>query len=94
MIGAFLFILIQLILIVDFAHAWNESWVGIYEESQSKWCYCSKAFFHLNLVVRGKNKNAYQNHDFELNPRTNSWFLICVNDVAKILFWDINIVRI
>ncbi len=42
MLGAFLFILIQLILIVDFAHAWNEAWVGNYEESQSKWWYCGR----------------------------------------------------
>ena len=36
MIGAFLFILIQLIFIVDFAHSWNESWVSKYEETESK----------------------------------------------------------
>lgn len=36
MIGAFIFILIQLILLVDFAHAWNERWLNNYEESQSK----------------------------------------------------------
>jgi len=36
MIGAFLFILIQLVLLVDFAHAWNERWLSNYEESQSR----------------------------------------------------------
>lgn len=40
MIGGFLFILIQLILIVDFAHSWAESWVERLEETESRWYYC------------------------------------------------------
>ena len=36
MIGGFMFIVIQLILIIDFAHSWAEAWVGNYEESGSK----------------------------------------------------------
>lgn len=36
MIGGFLFIGIQLILIVDFAHSWAESWVAKYEEDESR----------------------------------------------------------
>uniref|UniRef100_A0A8R1EKA9 Serine incorporator n=1 Tax=Caenorhabditis japonica TaxID=281687 RepID=A0A8R1EKA9_CAEJA len=38
-IGAFLFILIQLILIVDFAHGLAESWVAQYEDNDSRACY-------------------------------------------------------
>ena len=36
MIGGFMFIVIQLILIIDFAHSWAEAWVGNYEESGSR----------------------------------------------------------
>ncbi|MDP2437764.1 MAG: serine incorporator domain-containing protein [archaeon] len=36
LVGAGLFITIQLIYIVDFAHSWNESWVKKYEESESR----------------------------------------------------------
>lgn len=36
MIGGFTFILIQLVLIVDFAHNWADIWVGNYEETQSR----------------------------------------------------------
>ena len=36
LVGAFLFILIQLVLLVDFAHSWNETWVDNMEESGSK----------------------------------------------------------
>ncbi|ETN74193.1 TMS membrane protein/tumor differentially expressed protein [Necator americanus] len=45
MIGGFLFILIQLILIVDFAHGLAESWVDSYEESESRWCYAGLLTF-------------------------------------------------
>ena len=33
MIGGFLFILIQLVLIIDFAHSWAESWVSASTET-------------------------------------------------------------
>ncbi|KAK6037135.1 hypothetical protein COOONC_25360 [Cooperia oncophora] len=45
MIGGFLFILIQLILIVDFAHGLAESWVEKYEEDESRCCYAGLLFF-------------------------------------------------
>jgi len=36
LIGSGIFILIQLILLVDFAHSWTENWVGKFEETGSK----------------------------------------------------------
>lgn len=36
LIGGFAFIVIQLILLVDFAHNWADVWVGNYEETQSR----------------------------------------------------------
>ena len=39
LIGGFLFILIQVVLIIDFAHGLAESWVEQYEETESRGCY-------------------------------------------------------
>ncbi|CAD7081870.1 unnamed protein product [Hermetia illucens] len=39
LIGGLFFILVQLVLIIDFAHSWAETWVGYYEETQSKGWY-------------------------------------------------------
>jgi len=36
LVGGFLFILIQLVLIVDFGHSWAEAWHGNYQENESQ----------------------------------------------------------
>ncbi|XP_076623892.1 serine incorporator TMS1 isoform X2 [Colletes latitarsis] len=41
MIGGFLFIIIQLILIIVFAHSWADVWVGNYEDTESKGWYAA-----------------------------------------------------
>lgn len=52
MIGGFLFIIIQLILIVDFAHSWAEAWVGNYEETESRgWFFGLIGFTLLNYAI-------------------------------------------
>ncbi|KAB5586343.1 hypothetical protein PHYPO_G00000500 [Pangasianodon hypophthalmus] len=44
-VGSFMFILIQLILLIDFAHSWNEVWVRNAEEGNSKGWYFGLLFF-------------------------------------------------
>ncbi|XP_020278400.1 probable serine incorporator isoform X2 [Pseudomyrmex gracilis] len=56
MIGGFLFIIIQLILIVDFAHSWADAWVGNYEETESKGWYgalLGASFFNYAVSITG-----------------------------------------
>ncbi|XP_078275160.1 serine incorporator 1-like [Rhinoraja longicauda] len=50
--GAFCFILIQLVLLIDFAHSWNESWVGKLEDGQSKcWYTALVSITSLNYIL-------------------------------------------
>jgi hypothetical protein len=53
MIGAFLFILIQLVLIIDFAHGLAESWVGQAEESDSRTCIAGLITFTSSCYALG-----------------------------------------
>lgn len=50
MAGAFCFILIQLVLLIDFAHSWNESWVEKMEEGNSRCWYAGKEGLYYNQV--------------------------------------------
>ena len=49
MAGAFCFILIQLVLLIDFAHSWTESWVEKMEEGNSRCWYAGKFFVLQNI---------------------------------------------
>ncbi|CAF0981995.1 unnamed protein product [Rotaria sp. Silwood1] len=46
----FIFILIQLILIIDFVHSWNENWIGKGEEGSKKH-YCGLVFFTTSFYI-------------------------------------------
>lgn len=41
-VGSFLFILIQLVLLIDFAHSWNQQWLGKAEECDSRAWYAGQ----------------------------------------------------
>ncbi|XP_026204408.1 serine incorporator 2 [Anabas testudineus] len=45
MVGSFIFIIIQLILLVDFAHSWNQSWLEKAEDGNSKCWYAALLSF-------------------------------------------------
>lgn len=55
MIGGFLFIIMQLILIIDFVHGWNESWVEKFENGDREYYYgllfFTGFFFVLAFVI-------------------------------------------
>lgn len=56
MIGAFMFILLQLVMLIDFAYSWSERWVGNYEESGNKCWFlglmvCTAAMYIVALVI-------------------------------------------
>lgn len=56
MVGSFIFILIQLILIIDFAHSWSESWKAKMDESESKGWFCalmSSTIFLYMVAITG-----------------------------------------
>lgn len=44
-VGSFIFILIQLILLIDFAHSWNKIWVENAEDGDNKGWYAALLFF-------------------------------------------------
>lgn len=50
MIGGFFFILIQLVLIVDFAHSWAENWIAKFEETENKAYYAGESFIEMHLI--------------------------------------------
>ncbi|KAF4521473.1 hypothetical protein B566_EDAN001770 [Ephemera danica] len=56
LIGGFLFILVQLVLLVDFAHSWAEKWVERYEETESNGWYVAlfvATFLSYGLALTG-----------------------------------------
>ncbi|KAF6116086.1 serine incorporator 1 [Phyllostomus discolor] len=57
MAGAFCFILIQLVLLIDFAHSWNESWVEKMEEGNSRCWYADPLFFCILKIMESQPRS-------------------------------------
>ncbi|NXN95490.1 SERC3 protein, partial [Rhinopomastus cyanomelas] len=90
--GASLFILIQLVFIVDFAHSWNESWVNKMEEGNTKCWYaallsCTSLFYALSLFFIGLLYAFYTKPD----DCTENKFFISIN---MILCFAVSVVSI
>lgn len=87
MAGAFCFILIQLVLLIDFAHSWNESWVEKMEEGNSRCWYAGMTDkFTRNLLVNAQSlsplrpgnweaRKAFKKSTEGMNLKTSSSFL-------------------
>ena len=73
-VGGFLFILIQLILLVDFVHSWNESWVEKFENGQKEFYYglliFTASFFILTITVAVLGYVFYASVSHETTTRT------------------------
>ena len=46
MVGSFLFILIQLVLLIDFAHSWSQLWLRNAGEGNAKGWYAGRYGWH------------------------------------------------
>lgn len=56
MIGGVTFILIQLVLLVDFAHSWAETWVGEYDEQRNQSISCVRKFMDFRMFSQATTK--------------------------------------
>ncbi|XP_004430427.1 PREDICTED: serine incorporator 3 [Ceratotherium simum simum] len=92
MVGAFFFILIQLVLLVDFAHSWNESWVNRMEEGNPRLWYAAllsftSIFYILSIVFVGLLYTYYTRPD----GCTENKFFISINLILCVVVSVISI---
>ncbi|XP_002747623.2 serine incorporator 3 [Callithrix jacchus] len=92
MIGAAAFILIQLVLLVDFAHSWNESWVNRMEEGNPRLWYAAllsftSAFYILSIICVGLLYTYYTKPD----GCTENKFFISINLILCVVVSIISI---
>lgn len=76
-VGSFMFILIQLILLIDFAHSWNKVWVENAENSDNKCWFAGNQWTPCNIL-----NSFYVLNDLVVN---NTFQILCV----PLLYWHI-----
>ena len=64
LVGGFLFILIQLVLIIDFAHSWAEAWYANYQETDSKVLFHFPESVSKNQFIFFSNTRPFFKHFF------------------------------
>jgi hypothetical protein len=88
LVGAFLFMLVQFVLLVDFAHAWNEKWVGRAEEG-SKCAGAGLVGFSIGLFIASLVISillfVFYAHSDTGNACHTSKFLISFNMVLSLI---------
>ncbi|XP_062949953.1 serine incorporator 3 [Cynocephalus volans] len=92
MIGAAFFILIQLVLLIDMAHSWNELWVNQMEEGNPRFWYAAllsvtSLFYILSIVAVGLLYTYYTKPD----GCTENKFFISINLILCIVVSIISI---
>ncbi|XP_028926693.1 serine incorporator 3 [Ornithorhynchus anatinus] len=84
--GAAIFIVIQLVLLIDFAHGWNESWVGRMEEGNARCWYAALLFFTgLFYVLSIVATALFFVHYTKPDGCTENKFFISVNVILCVL---------
>uniref|UniRef100_A0A1B6EMA8 Serine incorporator n=1 Tax=Cuerna arida TaxID=1464854 RepID=A0A1B6EMA8_9HEMI len=87
MIGGFVFILIQLLLIIDFAYSWNESWTDNWEKSNNKnWYYALVTVTFANYIIALFGFIFLYSHYTQANDCGFNKFLIFINVLGCLVF--------
>ncbi|KAM5246122.1 serine incorporator 3 isoform 6-T6 [Ctenodactylus gundi] len=92
LIGAFFFIVIQLVLLVDLAHSWNEKWVNLMEEGNPRVWYAAllsvtSLFYIASLVSVGLLYTYYTKPD----GCTENKFFISINLILCVVISIISV---
>jgi hypothetical protein len=86
-IGGFVFILVQLLFLIDFAHTWNEKWVEKFENDQKEYYYglliCTGLFFVVALTLAILGYIFYASVSTDIKKKS---FLLMILNISTIQY--------